>query len=416
MAGRSVARIARGVTSLGVVLGLLAFAPATAALPAPPVHFGLLGPFGSEGDLAWGAAIIRGSKAAQLAVNEAGGILGRELALDAGDTSGEVEEAGPMINKLIGVDHAVAVVGPTTAVEYYAVRPVFTQDQVPDLMLGGDVSLDHEADPFFWRDRPSDSIPGIAMALYARRLGYARGAMMMLAGQSSDTLKGSLTQAFRKLGGEIVADVVVQPGQTSYGPEVLRVINARPDVIFTGTDPVSAGLIFASFREMVNLTIPFIGTDMTAGDDYLQAITYQVAHDHLISVAGAPMPDRGAFRQDYNRLFPDQEPPANAAYAYDAVISVALAIDRAGSTDGPQINAAMMTVTNPPGTPCEDYADCLRLLRAGTKITYEGASGSLDYNQYHNVLGVYGALRADPRGQLQWIAVMSESELAEASP
>ncbi len=409
-------RIARTVACLGVMLGLPAFAPPTAALPAPAIHVGLLGPFGSEGDLGWGAAIVRGSKAAQLAVNEAGGILGREVALDRGDTSGEVEEAGPMINKLIGINHAVAIVGPTTAVEYYAVRPIFTQSQVPDLMQGGDVSLDHETDPFFWRDRPSDSVAGVAMALYARRLGYARGAIMMLAGQASDTLtKGFLTQTFRKLGGTIVADVVIQPMQ-SYGADALRVINARPDVIFTGTDSLSAGLIFASFREMVNLAIPFIGTDMTAGDDYLQAITYQVAHDHLISVAGAPLPHRGTFRQYYHRLFPGQEPPANAAYAYDAVISVALAIDRAGSTDGPQINAAMTMVTNPPGTPCADYADCLRLLRAGTKVTYEGAGGSLAYNRYHNVFGVYGALRADPRGSLQWIAIMSDAELAEASP
>ena len=76
----------------------------------------------------------------------------------------------------------------------------------------------------------------------------------------------------------------------------------------------------------------------------------------------------------------------------------------------------MMTVTNPPGTPCADYATCLGLLRAGTKIKYEGASGSLIYNQYHNVFGTFGALRMDAHGRLQWVAVMSEEELAAVAP
>jgi len=73
-------------------------------------------------------------------------------------------------------------------------------------------------------------------------------------------------------------------------------------------------------------------------------------------------------------------------------------------------------VTNPPGTECSEYATCLRLLRAGTKIKYAGASGSLVYNQYHNVFGRFGALRVDAQGRLQWVTVMSEEDLAAAAP
>jgi len=210
--------------------------------------------------------------------------------------------------------------------------------------------------------------------------------------------------------------VTVQPGQTSYRSEVLRLIDAKPQVIFTETDAVTAGVLFANFRQLDNLAIPFIGTDVTAGDDYLKAITYKVAHDHLISIYGVSTTGRGAFEQYYGRLYPSREPLANSNYTYDAVVSAALAIDQAGSTDGPKINAAMVAVTNPPGTQCADYASCLRLLRAGTKIKYEGASGSLIYNKYHNVFGTFGALRMDAHGRLQWVMVMSEEELAAAAP
>jgi ABC-type branched-subunit amino acid transport system substrate-binding protein len=414
VAGEARVGKARAVTCLGVVLGVLAFAPGTAAFQGPPVHIGLLGPLtGFETDL--GTAIVQGSTAAQLAVNEAGGVLGRELVLDAADTKGDAGDAVPAVNKLIGVDHVAALIGPED-MEYYAVRPLFTRSHIPDIMQGGSVTLDHETNPYFWRDSPSDSVLGVAMALYAHRLGYTRAAVMMVAEQSAQTLKAPLVEAFHKLGGAVAADITIQPGQTSYRSEVLRLISAHPQVIFTETDAASAGVIFANFKELNDLAIPFIGTDVTAGDEYLRALTYPVAHDHLISIAGASVAGRGYFQRYYGRLYPGREPLANANYAYDAVISVALAIDRAGSTDGPQINAAMMTVTSPPGTPCEDYADCLRLLRAGTKIKYEGASGSLDYNRYHNVFGAFAAFRVDLRGGEHQIAVMSESELAEAAP
>jgi len=407
-------RIATGIRCAGLIAAVLALAPGASAFTGAPIPFGMLGPFtGFEADL--GAAIVQGSKAAQLAVDEAGGILGRELVLVPSDTEGDVQDAEGAINFLIGPSHVVVIIGPET-MEYYTVRPMFTRAQIPDLMQGGDVSLDHETDPYFWRDSPSDSVLTVAMALYAHRQGYTRAAMMMEAERSAQTMKDPLTKTFAKLGGQIVADVTIQPGATSYRSEVLRLIDAKPQVIFIETDAVSAGVLFANFRQLNNLAIPFIGTDVTAGDDYLKAITYQVAHDHLTSVYGISTSGRGMFEQYYGRLYPDREPLANSNYAYDAVVSAALAIDQAGSTDGARINAAMMTVTNPPGTPCTDYATCLGLLRAGTKIKYEGASGSLVYNQYHNVFGRFGALRMDAHGQLQWAAVMSEEELAAAAP
>ena len=58
----------------------------------------------------------------------------------------------------------------------------------------------------------------------------------------------------------------------------------------------------------------------------------------------------------------------------------------------------MTKVTNPPGTACYTYASCLTLLKAGTKINYEGASGNLDYNKYNNTFGPYGAFQASTAG------------------
>jgi hypothetical protein len=76
----------------------------------------------------------------------------------------------------------------------------------------------------------------------------------------------------------------------------------------------------------------------------------------------------------------------------------------------------MAKVTDPPGTPCFTYATCLTLIKAGTKINYEGASGSLDYNKYNNTFGPYGAFQSSPTGVEQQGYLMTATQLAAATP
>jgi ABC-type branched-subunit amino acid transport system substrate-binding protein len=212
----------------------------------------------------------------------------------------------------------------------------------------------------------------------------------------------------------------VAPGQTSYRTEVQQIIAAHPDVIFTQLDPQTAAVMFQNFKELDNLAIPIVGTDVTSGNDYLKAITYSIAHAHLVSVYGTNA--TGAAANNFSTAFAAQngssaQPIAGANYAYDAVISLALAMDKAGTTDGPAVIAAMKQVTNPPGTPCDTYSACLAGIKAGTKIKMDGASGDLVFNSFNNVFGPYGAFQADAStGAEVQVALLSATDLAAATP
>jgi len=178
--------------------------------------------------------------------------------------------------------------------------------------------------------------------------------------------------------------------------------------------------MFQNFKELNNLAIPIVGTDVTSGNDYLKAITYPIAHDHLISVYGTNA--TGAAADNFAAAFAAQngstvQPIAGANYAYDAVISLALAIDKAGTTDGPAVIAAMKQVTNPPGTPCDTYKACLAGITANTKIKMDGASGDLIFNSFNNVFGPYGAFQADAStGAESQVQLLSATDLAAATP
>jgi branched-chain amino acid transport system substrate-binding protein len=382
------------------------------------VSFGVLSCF--TGPLAvLGQAMLQGSQVAQKVINASGGVLGKQLDLSHADTQCDEADAVPAVRQLLSTDSVSGIIGPETQ-EIAAVSPIVSAAKIPTEFQGGSTAFDKNTNQYLWRDSPSDSQLGVAMALYAYTKGYRNAALVFYSDIAAQTFPPPITKTFEKLGGKIAISITIAPDQTDYKSQMQQVIATKPDVIFTQTDAATAAVMFKNFKDLDNLAIPFVGTDVTGGDDYLKAITYQVAHDHLISVYGTSVSSAAAdeFTKDFNAMFgASNQPLANANYAYDSVISQALAIDKANSIAGPDINAALATVSNPPGTQCYTYASCLALIKAGTKINYDGASGPLDYNQYHNTFGPYAAWQQDPAtGQQVSVQVMSAAQLGAATP
>ena len=383
-----------------------------------PVTYGVLSCF--TGRLAsLGQAMLQGAKVAQSEINAAGGVLGRKVQLTTGDTSCDVADGVTATNQML-TKNISGVIGPETQ-EINGVEPVLDANHIVDEFQGGDTARDHQSDPYFFRDSPSDSQLGVAMALYAHTKGYTKAVMLFYSDPAAQTFLKPVSQTFTKLGGTILKTIIVTPDQTSYLSQVREAIAANPQVIFTQEDPPTAAVLFREIKQLGGQGIPWVGTDVTSGSDYLKAIGIPTANAHLISVYGTSVTGAAntAFINLFNQIYPSQKaagPLANANYAYDAVISLALADDYAKTTSGATVARDMAKVTDPPGTACYTYSSCLRLLKAGTKINYEGASGNLDYNKYNNTFGPYGAFQASTAGIEQQVYVMSADALAAATP
>jgi ABC-type branched-subunit amino acid transport system substrate-binding protein len=386
-------------------------------LPTGPVTMGVLSCF-TGGLAGLGQAMLQGSQIAAKAINDAGGILGQQLQLTHADTQCDLADGVVAARQLLSGSNLVGIIGPETQ-EIAGVSPIVTADKIPTQFQGGSTLFDKNTDPYLWRDSPSDSQLGVAMALYAWNKGYKKADLIFYSDIAAQTFPPPITATFTHLGGTVVHNYTIAPAQTSYTTTVQQVIGDAPDVIFMQTDAPTAAVLFRNFKSLNNLAIPFVGTDVTGAPDFLSAITNQVAHDSLTSVYGVSVSGAAAdeFNKDFTAMFgASQQPLANANYAYDSVISQALAIDKANSILGPDINAAMTQVTNPPGTQCYTYASCLTLIKAGTKINYDGASGPLDYNQYHNTFGPYGAFQQSLAGAQVQVATMDAAALAAATP
>ncbi len=103
-----------------------------------------------------------------------------------------------------------------------------------------------------------------------------------------------------------------------------------------------------------------------------------------------------------------------AAETYDAVVTIALATEMAG-TDGSEHAAEIVGITVG-GEKCTTYADCLAIIKAGGDPDYDGVSGPLDFNGNGEPLkGTYAVLTFDETNRISPDEVLVEAEAPASS-
>jgi branched-chain amino acid transport system substrate-binding protein len=365
----------------------------------------------------FGSGVMQGMQAAAKVVNDAGGVMGRPLFIVVGTDNSDPVDAIPVAQKQIGVDHVVAEVGEAGA-SAEAIEPVYSKNHIPLFTAGGDTFFDKNKDPYVYRLTPSDSQLGIAMALYAKSKGYKTAVTMFTINAVQQALQAQTVGAFQRGGGQVLGQFNLKPDLTSYASEVSRVVKLHPDVIFTEMDPGTAAVVFKNFTAIGKLTTPFVGTDDMIGSSTIQAVGATNSRAVLVNLEGGlfESPAAAAYTAAV-KAESGKEPLPNSSYGYDGIIVDALAMQQAQSTDGAKVIAAVPLVTNTGGTVVYDYPSALKLLKAGKRITYVGASGPYNYNAFHNVFGPFIAVRATGTGSgYETVATIPADQLAAATP
>ncbi|MGH7777051.1 MAG: ABC transporter substrate-binding protein [Candidatus Dormibacterales bacterium] len=341
-----------------------------------------------------GAPILEGTKAAVKVINDAGGILGHKVMMDQVDTVGDAADAVPATNREIAVNHPVFLDGPIT-LSIHAIQPIFDKNHIVDGWNGGDTHFDNNADKWLWRCNASDSELGVAVATEAWDKGYKTAVIFMSESASTQTLVPVIAKAFEALGGKVLGTVNLVPAQSSYRSEVEKAVAYHPDVFLTQMEPSTGAVALADFKEVNNLSIPFVGTDLTGGSDFIKAVGPSTAKAHFISIEGsnaltAAGPQFVSAYQQVN----GHSPLGGSGFSYDCAIDFALAMTKANSTDPNVWVNSIKDVSNPPGIKVSDYKTGVADIKAGKKINYEGASGPMDFNQFHNVTGAWDVVQA----------------------
>ena len=425
----------RYVRAVGLVLGavLVASACGTSAQSATPrsysgtLTFASFNPFTGP-DASFGPEMQAGCVVAAHLINKSG-VLGHQVQCVTVDTRGDPADAVPAAQKMLATTtNLVGMNGPSSD-EALATVPIIDRSHIPMFGDTGQAAFDQNKYPYFWRLTPPDDAAGIAMAVYAYRKGYRRGAAIFGNDISSQGNVPTLLSAFKKLGGDMVLNQTVALDQSSYRTEVESLLAAKPDVIFTEADPQTDAAYLSQLQQLGTL-IPVVGTEPTIQPPWLQAVSGAIGKANLAKYYAAAQPyapSQGPAWTIFNTELlasaseiPQPDQWAQDPYTqtdYDAVVVMALAMIMAKTPDPTFFNKYIADVVadTPGATEVHSFQEGKDALAAGKKIHYVGAGGPIVLDQYHNSSGAFEIDGYAPDGSNPQLDIVTAADIAKYS-
>jgi ABC-type branched-subunit amino acid transport system substrate-binding protein len=400
----------------------------SSAQPAAATDYALtvaaFNPFTGQ-DGSFGPEMWAGCEAAATAINAAGGVLTHKVACTSVDTQGNPAAAVTAAAKMLATTpHLLGVLGPSSD-EADATAPLINAAKIPMFADTGESSFDHNKLQYFWRMVPADDVRGYAMALYAKQKGYLRAAAVFGNDVGSQIGVPTLLRGYSEVGGQMVVNQKITLGQTSYQSQVEQLIAAKPQVIFTETSPQANATYLAELQQLGHL-IPVVGTDVTIQPSWFTAMAGSIGKPALTKYffAESPYaPPAGPGWTVFNKdLLASPSVPKPAQWStdsysmtyYDSILLMALAATETNSTSPSVWNASIpgLTTASPDAVVVHTYAEGLAALKAGKKIDYVGATGIIDFNQWHNSGGGFEIGAYDTQGNLNLVDQISAAQLA----
>ena len=207
-------------------------------------------------------------------------------------------------------------------------------------------------------------------------------------------LSNKFAEEFTMKGGEVLATVphvsALEINEPTYVSELRAATDGEPDVLVAISYPESTK-VFLRQAILEGLITKFLFVDGNKSSAIIEAIGPRYLNGSFGTAPAAVETDSksvvvDAYEVDYGAV-PDNPFFANA---YDAVVLLALAIEKAGEAEGPAIRDAIREVANPPGESVgpgpAGLRRALELLRDGVDINYEGAAGPHDFDQFGDVI------------------------------
>ena len=339
---------------------------------------------------------LNGIKAAIDDINAAGGIQGKSVELVVKDSKGQLQPSLKVAETLITEEKVVGIIGAWASRNTMAIaEQVTSKHSVPQISYASTspaITILEDND-FLFRTATSDAFQGVALATIARDKRLEKLAILHPNDTYGQGLAESVRSAFEARGGKITGAVPFEPKQTSYEKELAQLAAGRADALVIVGLPNEGSKIIKQALKMGKFD-GFILTDSLKSPQVVEA----AGPGGLDTSFGTtPQASKGtkayiAFKNSYETKFGELPDIPYTDTAYDATMILALAIAKAGSTEGTAIRDAMREVANSPGVDVRpgEWEKAIAAIEKGEDIDYVGASGACEFDQHGDVLGTFG--------------------------
>jgi len=309
---------------------------------AQPIRIGAVYPL--TGGVSYdGITKLNGAKLAVDEINAKGGVLGRPIELLSEDGACNPAQSVASAEKLITQSKVVALLGAICSSATGAIGETIKKYKIP-LVSGVSTAerLTEQNNPYFFRATTTTTLNGKSMGETLAKIANGKRVAFIV---TSDDWGRSAAQSYgdslKARGAEIVATEFFDRAETDFAAMLTKIRAAKPDAIFSTGGFQNAANVTKQARQM-GLQQVIIGEGAFTSEAY-----NKLADPFTDNVFGIiewvsviDSAQNRKFIDDYKAKF--KEIPTKFSVAgYQTVYILAQAIQRAGSTDGEKITAAL---------------------------------------------------------------------------
>lgn len=374
---------------------------------------------------AYGPDILKAVQMAVSEINAQGGVNGVPVELYSGDDTTTPATGAQVATTLIQQNHVSAIIGSLASGVSASVISVCAQNQVVEVSPASTSPLFSNltlTQGWFFRTVPSDALQGVVAAHYAySNRSWRNVSVIAIDNPYGNGLASVFATSFTALGGHVLIKEIVPQALTSYTTYLNAVFAAgNPDgIYFIAYPDTGLQLMKDWYANHANWPTNWLFSEGLQAQSFINSLV--TAGIPVGAIQGsAPTSPSGAlynaFATKFNAQFGHQ-PGLFASEGYDAAYMIALAAIKSGGVDGPSIKSQMIAISGTSaGVGTKVYPGAGNFTAAVTAagqgaINYEGASGSLNWNQYGDPTSSYEIWGMDASNNIHQIAFFPEAQV-----
>lgn len=349
-------------------------------------------------------------------VNGCGGALGQPVELLSEDDETNPAAGAAAMTKLAEVDRVAGVVGAAGSAVSAAAIDIAVRNQVVQISPSStspdftDRAAKGEFNGFWFRTAPPDTFQGDALAQLAKEQGFQTVAVLSINNDYGNGLVQSFMPAFKAAGGTVVNEAsptLYPPDATTFDSEVATAFSDQPDAVLIVAYPETGSLILKAAYEqgLLDGNTKILLTDGMKTDNLAELVGKTTDGNFIAAGVLGTAPSAGGpalqqFKDLYTAKF-NRDPGVYDPNSWDAAAILVLAAEAAKGTTGAALKDQIREVANPPGEEVTDVCQALSLIQEGKDINYQGASGTVDFNDNGDVVGSYDVWTITDDGKLE---------------
>ena len=325
------------------------------ALAEDTIKFGLVAAMSGQSAKS-GEAIMRGLSLAMDEINANGGVLGKKLELVVRDDESNPAKGVVAARELVQREKVAVLFGGLDTPVSMAIVPFANQSKVPFTGVwaaGTAITRNGAADNYVFRVSAVDALVDRALVDYAmKKYDIKKPGMILINNPWGESNEGGLKAALADKGLPFAGIEKFQDADVDVVPQLTRLKDAGADALFLVANVAPSSQVVKSLDRM-GWNVPVVSHWGPAGGRFTELAGPSAAKVHFIqtfSFAGKTSPKAEAVFAALKKKYPeiktlaDVTPAVGIANAYDAMHLTAIAVAKAGSTDGTKIRDGFLAI------------------------------------------------------------------------